>query len=83
MSAFEAASCPSERPGVGDSGKAALGGRFADRERRYLVESGRSGYGKADCDSRPCAALLTFPIGMVDWEAHSADSEPFGRSSAR
>jgi hypothetical protein len=27
---------------VGDSGKAALGVRFADRERRQLVVSGRS-----------------------------------------
>jgi hypothetical protein len=38
-------------------------------ERRDRKESGRSGYGKADCDSRPYAALLPFPIGTVDWES--------------
>lgn len=32
-------------------------------------KSGRPGYGKADCDSGPCAALLPFPFGMVDWES--------------
>ena len=42
MSAFEPAIFPLERPALGDSGKAALGGGFADRERRYLVASYRS-----------------------------------------
>jgi len=36
----------SERLQLGDSGKAALGGRFADRERRYLVESGPAAFGQ-------------------------------------
>lgn len=40
MTAFETASCLPDRPTLGVSGKAALGGRFADRERRYLVGSG-------------------------------------------
>jgi len=31
-----------ERPDVGDSGKAAFRVRFADRERRYVVEGGTS-----------------------------------------
>jgi len=35
---------PQVRPSVGDSGKAALGGRFADRERRYLVGCGQAAF---------------------------------------
>jgi hypothetical protein len=42
---------PQVRPSVGDSGKAALGGRFADRERRYLVVNGQAAFGYECGDS--------------------------------
>ncbi len=44
-------------------------------------KSGRPGYGKADCDSGPCAALL--PCLMVDPETYRADFKPFARRSAQ
>jgi len=51
MTAFETASCLPDRPTLGDSGKAALGGRFADRERRYLVVNGQAAFGYECGDS--------------------------------
>ena len=45
-------------PQLGVSGKAALGGRFADRERRNVVDSRPTAFGKAGGNSRHCQAAV-------------------------
>jgi len=78
---------PQVRPSVGGSGRAALGGRFADRERRYLVESGRAAFQTPSNESRRrerhgCVLLsdvhrdcIRYYLGIADWLGREIEEE--------
>lgn len=72
---------PQVRPSVGDSGKAALRVRLADRERRYVVESGPAAIRKANSVSGRLTTLLRFPKGFYfenrSWQGPRRERGPF------